>query len=113
SKPGPHFVRVWAGDFESKGQVRAATMQFPVELPNLEYERPGSDMPTLQQMAKASGGVALEMADAEKAADVFKVRRVARVLEDRQEIWNAPIMFGTILAAIFVEWVLRKKFRLV
>jgi hypothetical protein len=113
NKSGPHFVRVWAGEAEMKSQVRAATMQFPVELPNLEYERPGSDFATLQQMAKASLGGAFEMADAEKAADVFKVRRVARVLEDRQEIWNAPMMFGTILSAIFAEWILRKKFRLV
>src|SRR5436305_256116 len=47
SKAGLHFIRVWAGEFENKGQVRAATLQFPVELPNLEYERPGSDFAVL------------------------------------------------------------------
>jgi hypothetical protein len=41
------------------------------------------------------------------------VHRVARVLEDRQEVWNAPVIFGGVLCALFLEWVLRKKFRMV
>ncbi|HEV3415514.1 MAG TPA: hypothetical protein VG056_01820, partial [Pirellulales bacterium] len=40
SKAGPHFVKVWAGDPEAKQMVRAATLEFPVELPNLEYDQP-------------------------------------------------------------------------
>jgi hypothetical protein len=41
------------------------------------------------------------------------VRRVARILEDRQEIWNAPLIFITILLALFAEWILRKRYRMV
>jgi hypothetical protein len=54
-----------------------------------------------------------DLSDANRAADAFKVRKVARTLEDRQEVWNAPIIFGSILLAIFMEWVLRKKYRMV
>ena len=38
---------------------------------------------------------------------------VARTLEDRQEVWDGPIFYGTLLAALFAEWVLRKRCRLV
>jgi hypothetical protein len=113
SKPGPHFIKVWSGAEEAKLVVKAATLQIPVELPNLEYERPTLDLGTLQNIAKASGGAVFDLTEVDKIPAAFKVRKVARVLEDRQEIWNAPIIWGGILLAIFTEWVLRKKFRMV
>ena len=58
-------------------------------------------------------GAVFDLTDAGRAADAFKVRRVARTLEDRQEIWNAPLIFGLVLMAVFMEWVLRKKYRMV
>jgi hypothetical protein len=64
-------------------------------------------------VAAASGGQVFDLADANRAADAFTVHKVARTLEDRQEIWNAPLIFGCILLAIFMEWVLRKKYRMV
>jgi hypothetical protein len=112
-KPGPHFVRVWPGDDAARAVAKPATLQFPVEMPNLEYERPTQDLATLQQVAAASGGKVFDLAEADRAADAFTVRKVARTLEDRQEIWNAPLIFGSILLAIFMEWVLRKKYRMV
>jgi hypothetical protein len=111
--PGIHFIRVWTGGEDVKQDVRAATLQFPVELPNLEYERPTLDRPTLDSIARATGGQVFDLEDVDKVASAFKVHRVARVLEDRQEVWNAPVIFGGILLALFAEWVLRKKFRMV
>jgi hypothetical protein len=113
NNPGLHFVRVWTGDQDLKQVARAATLQVPVELPNLEYEHPGIDLVTLQSVAKASHGGVFDFSQSQEIADAFKIKRVARVLEDRQEIWNAPILFGTVLLALFCEWVLRKRFRLV
>jgi hypothetical protein len=84
-----------------------------VELPNLEFDRPGQDLATLQQVASASGGKLLRLDEIEKIASAFKVKRVARVLEDRQEIWDAPVLWSFVLAAIFAEWVWRKRVRLV
>jgi hypothetical protein len=110
---GVHFVRVWTGSDDMKQVVRAATMQFGVELPNLEYDRPTLDQATLEAMAKESGGQVFGLEDAGKIASAFHVRRVARVLEDRQEVWNAPGLFGGVLAVLFLEWVLRKKLRMV
>jgi Protein of unknown function (DUF1194) len=110
---GIHFVRVWTGNEDLKQVVRAATLQFPVELPNLEYERPTLDQPTLESIARQTGGAVFTLDDYDKIAGAFKVKRVARILEDRQEIWNAPLLFGGVLTALFVEWILRKKFRMV
>ena len=84
-----------------------------VELPNVEYDRPTQDAAALQQIAAAGGGRVFDLADADKVADAFAVKRVARLLEDRQELWHAPLLFGGVLAALFLEWVLRKRYRMV
>jgi hypothetical protein len=113
--PGVHNVRVWTGDADpsSQSNVRAAMMQIPVEMPNAEFDQPVQDLATLQTMARITGGAVFELADAQKAADAFKIRRVSRTLEERQEVWDAPLIFITMLAALFVEWIVRKKVRLV
>ena len=114
--PGKYFVRVWPGNAEPNPTgpaPRAATLQFDVELPNAEYERPTLDRVALESLAKATGGGVFNLEDFAKAADVFKTRRVARILEDRQEVWDAPAILGGVLAALFAEWILRKKFRMV
>ncbi len=113
SQAGPHFVRVWTGDPDAKGNAKPATLQFDAELPNLEYERPGTDLASLQQIAGLTQGGVFDASQADQIAAAFRVKQVARVLEDRQEVWNAPVIFCTILLALFAEWVLRKKYRMV
>jgi hypothetical protein len=113
SKSGPHSVRVWTGAEEAKLVIKAATLQFPVELPNLEFDRPTVDMSTLQGMAKASGGAVFDFSQADEVPGAFKVHKVAQVLEERQEIWHAPIIWMTVLGALFIEWIMRKKYQMV
>ncbi len=112
-KPGTHFVRVWSGDPDIKAAARAATLEVPVNVPNLEYENPTVDLATLQGIARASGGKVFDLSSTKEISDAFKIRRVARTLEDRQEIWDAPLIFSLVLIAIILEWVLRKKMQLV
>jgi len=113
TKAGPHFVKVWAGDVDAKQVVRAATLEFPVELPNLEYDQPTVNLVGLWGLTKATGGAVLDVSEMERAPGMFKVKRVTHVLEDRQTIFNAPVLFGAVLVFLFVEWLLRKKYRLV
>jgi len=113
AKAGPHFVKVWAGDADTQPLVRAATLEFPVELPNLEYDQPTLNRPALETLAKGTGGRVFDLSEIEKIPEAFQVRRVGRVLEDRQPIFNAPLLFGFVLFALFVEWILRKKYRLI
>ena len=112
---GTHFVRVWASDpGDAKAEARAATLQVPVELPNLELDNPTLDLPTLQTVARVSGGARVfDLTDAAELPAAFRTRRVDRTLEDRQEVWNAPVIYTTLLVALVAEWVLRKRARLV
>jgi hypothetical protein len=112
-KPGTHFVRVWSGDPDIKNAARAATLEVPVNVPNLEYDNPTVDVATLQAIARASGGKVFGLSNVHDLADAFTIRKVSRVLEDRQEIWDAPAIYGTVLLALVVEWVLRKRGQLV
>ncbi|HEX3997738.1 MAG TPA: hypothetical protein VHX65_04210 [Pirellulales bacterium] len=113
SKAGTHFVKVWAGDADAKQAVRPATLEFPVELPNLEYDQPTLNRPVLQAMAKATGGAVFDLSEADRIPQAFTIRRIAHMLEDRQRIFNAPLLFGFVLACLFAEWILRKKCRLI
>lgn len=119
SKAGPHFVKVWSGDPDAKQMIRAATLEFPVELPNLEYDQPTLNMAALQALTASAdrpgstGGAVFDLAEIDQIPDAFKIKRVAHVLEDRQPIFNAPLLFGLILFVLFTEWVLRKKCRLI
>jgi hypothetical protein len=112
-KPGTHFVRVWAGDADVKNAARAATLEVPVNVPNLEYDNPTVDIATLQGIARASGGKVFDLSNVNSIPDAFTIHKVARVYEDPQEIWNAPLIYGLVLVAIILEWVLRKKLQLV
>lgn len=112
-KSGVYSVRVWSGEPDAQGNVRAATLQVPVEQANIEFDQPGRDIATLQNIARITGGQVFDVATASKAADAFRTRRVARTLEDRQEVWDGPVFYGTMLVALFAEWVLRKRNRLV
>ena len=105
SKTGPHFVRVWTGEPDPQAVPRAATLEIPVELPDLEMQNPTRDLATLQSVASASGGRVFELSDATGIPDAFKTRRVRT---DRQEIWNALIIYITVLLAIIAEWIIRK-----
>lgn len=112
-KPGPHFIRVWSGDADLRTVARAATLPLRVELPNVEWDRPGVDLATLGQLAGATGGAVVDLADWRQAPASLKIGQVAQTLEDRQEIWHAPLIFIVIVLALIGEWLLRKKFRMV
>jgi hypothetical protein len=111
-KPVTHSVFVWSGDADIKN-AHPAKIDVTVNSPNLEYDNPGLNTGVLQAIAKASGGKMFELADFNKIPDAFTTRRVDHPLEDRQEIWNAPLIFGLVLTCIVLEWVLRKKLQLV
>ncbi len=113
TRAGPHLVRVWAGDDAARGQTKAATLPLKVELPNLEYENPVLDQARLESMAAETGGEVVRLSDSDAAAAAFKTRRVTRVFEERRELWNAPILFGTIFLLLLAEWLVRKRHRLI
>ena len=114
SEPGAYTARVtpssMAGDLESG--LRPATLAFRVEPPQAERDNPTLDRPLLEELARLSGGSVLTLTEKEKLPGAFSVQRVDRTLEHRDEIWNAPILFGSVVLLLTIEWLLRKKYRM-
>jgi hypothetical protein len=113
AKAGPHFVKVWMGEDTLNPNIKAATMPLDVELPNLEYDNPVLDRGALDALAACTGGRSFDITEAEEAAASFKIGRVKHVLEDRQEIWDAPLLWGGLFSMLCLEWIIRKRVRLI
>ncbi|MFK7776837.1 MAG: vWA domain-containing protein [Gimesia sp.] len=113
SRPGTYFVRVWLGDEAAGATVKAATIPIKVEFPNKELENPALDEAFLQMMADSTGGRFYQISDANEIKNAFKIKEVSRFLEERKEIWDAPIFYILIFGLLVTEWILRKWCRLV
>lgn len=115
SEPGSYMVRVvpttMAPDLESGG-IRPATLQFDVEPPQAERDHPTLDRPLLEELARASGGQVFALTEKEKVPGAFQVKQVERILPYRDEVWNAPLLFGSVVVLLTAEWLLRKKYRM-
>jgi hypothetical protein len=96
------------------GQTLAnQTAEFLVQGSDLELSRTGTNPGNLQNLADVTGGVYLDIEDAEQLAGKIerKERRTAEVR--RWEYWNSPYLFGAFLLAVTCEWFLRRKNHLV
>lgn len=111
--PGAYTVRVVPTAVEgADASLRPATLNFRVEPPRQEYDNPTLDLPLLNDVARVTGGKVFTLANASSIPSAFKVREVERVLEFRDEVWDAPLLFGAVIILLTVEWLLRKKFRM-
>jgi len=112
--PGPYLVRVVPVSAGGEGNtgVRPVTMNFRVEPRSQELDRPTLDRALLDDMARSTGGRVMTLANYRQIPDAFKIKRVERVLEYRDELWDAPLLFGLLVVAITAEWVLRKRARM-
>jgi hypothetical protein len=113
ARPGTYFVRVWTGDEAAGAVAKAATLPVEVKLPNVELENPALDRAALENLAAATGGAVFDVTQGASVADALRLDRVRRVLEDRQEVWDAPLFYGAVFLLLVVEWVLRKRCRLI
>ena len=59
-----------------------------------------------------SGGSVLALENYQQIPDAFQIKQVARSLEYRDELWDAPIIFGSLMIFLTVEWLLRKRSRM-
>jgi hypothetical protein len=114
NEAGVYSVRVLPGNIGDAGDpaVRPATLSIRVEPSHSELDRPKLDRALLEDVARASGGSALALVDYEKVPAAFKVKQVSRLLEYRDELWDAPIVYCSLMALLTVEWILRKRSRM-
>jgi hypothetical protein len=89
------------------------TAEFLVQGTDLELSNTGTNPANLRALAEATGGVYLDIDNAEELASKIapKERRTARVL--RSEYWNSPVLFAVFLLAVSGEWFLRRRNHLV
>jgi hypothetical protein len=112
-KVANYDVRVWSGDPDIHNVDSAAKVVVKVTVPDLESDSPTLNRAALAEIATASGGKVFDLTNPGEIADAFHIRKVDKVLEDRQEVWDAPIIYILVLVSIVLEWVLRKKMQLV
>lgn len=93
--------------------MRPATLSFKVEPPRQELDRPKLDRGLLEDVARASaGGRTFSLANYREIPDAFQVKKVERMLEYRDEMWDSPLLFLAFLLLLTSEWVLRKMHRM-
>jgi uncharacterized membrane protein len=100
---------------QSTGGERIAnqTTDFLVHGPDLELADTATNRPHLQSIAAQTGG---EYVDIERASEIVKhiprkERHLTRV--ENTELWDSPFLFLFFLAAVTIEWVLRRRQHLV
>jgi hypothetical protein len=105
------IVPVAAADLGSG--VRVSTTTFRVEPPRREIDEPSLNRPLLTELARLTSGRVFDLGDVGQLDDAISMREVTRTLETRDELWDAPLLFATIVLSLTVEWVLRKVYRMV
>jgi hypothetical protein len=112
-KAGAYSLRIVPTASSDLGDVKVSTTTFRVEPPRRELDEPGLNRALLAELARKSGGAVFELADVGKLDQALPLREVTRTLETRDELWDAPLLYATIILSLTVEWVLRKLYRMV
>jgi hypothetical protein len=108
------------GRYEVSASLAAAgkplanqTAEFLVHGGDLELADTGTNPGNLLALAEVTGGVYLDIDNADELAGKIarKERRTARVL--RTEYWNSPWLFVAFLGLVTGEWLLRRRNHLV
>lgn len=108
---GTHLVRVFMGD--NTVGARAATMAVDVVLPSAELASPAVNRESLATLASAGRGEVVDLADIDTLAKRLSIGRVKRTIEERHELWDAPLLWFGLFTLLCVEWVWRKRVRLI
>ena len=111
---GAYSLRVIPTTAATAGSdIRASTTTFRVEPPKREIDEPSLNRPLLTELARLTNGRVFEIADLSQLDAAIPMREVTRTLETRDELWDAPLFYMTIVICLTLEWLLRKKYRMV
>jgi hypothetical protein len=111
---GTYTVRITPATAAEAGPaVRVSTTTFRVEPPRREVDEPSLNRPLLADLARLTGGRVFDLATVGRLDEAIPMREVTRTLENHDELWDAPLLYATIVAGLTAEWILRKVFRMV
>jgi hypothetical protein len=113
NQAGAYSLKIVPVASSDLGSVRVSTTTFRVDPPKREMDEPSLNRGLLTDLARATGGRVFDLADVPRLDDAISMREVTRTLENRDELWDAPILYIAIVLSLTVEWVLRKVYRMV
>jgi hypothetical protein len=110
-KTGIHQVRIaLAAGGSDSGQIESS---FDVELPTVETHQVWLNKPLLMDLANLSGGRYFDVDQLDKLADAVPDR--TETIETRSQprpLWDVRGMLVALVGLLCVEWLIRKRFRL-
>jgi hypothetical protein len=113
-KAGAYTLRISpATAAEAGAAVRVSTTTFRVEPPRREVDEPSLNRPLLNDIARVTKGRVFDFTTIDQLDDAIAMREVNQTLEDREELWDAPLLYATIVLGLTAEWILRKIFRMI
>jgi hypothetical protein len=113
-RAGAYTLRITpATGVDAGATTRVSTTTFRVEPPRREVDEPSLNRPLLSDLARLTNGRTFDVPDLGKLDESISMREVTRTLEDRDELWDAPIWPFIIIVGLTSEWILRKMFRMV
>jgi hypothetical protein len=110
-KAGAYTLRISpATAAEAGAAVRVSTTTFRVEPPRREVDEPSLNRPLLNDIARVTKGRVFDFTTIDQLDDAIAMREVKQTLEDREELWDAPLLYATIVLGLTAEWILRQIF---
>ncbi len=113
-KAGGYTLRITpATGVDAGATTRVSTTTFRVEPPRREVDEPALNRPLLADLARMTEGRVFNVPEVGKLDAAIPIREVTRTLENRDELWDAPLLSAIIILGLTAEWILRKLFRMV
>ena len=105
---------VWLRD-DGQPEVRQSEVAFRVEKPQLEYENPRLDKELLENVARAGGegGAYFDIERLQEIPPKIQPTRLEIPRETVFELWDNWFVFGVFTLFITLEWILRKRGRMI
>jgi hypothetical protein len=105
-----------AATLRAKGGATAVANQsaeFLVQGADLELANPGTNPELLESIARTTGGAAFDVRDVDGLPAKVATRERKTVQVQRLDLWNSWWLFGAFLTAVSLEWVIRRRSRMV
>jgi hypothetical protein len=113
-RAGGYTLRITpATGADAGAATRVSTTNFRIEPPRRELDEPALNRALLADLARLTGGHVLDVAEVRKLDRSIAMREVNRTVEQRDELWDAPIFYAIIILGLTGEWISRKIFRMV
>lgn len=112
-KGGAYVVRISSSLMaERDSSIRPATHTFRVEPPRQETDKPGANRPLLDDLTRAANGKLFTLLEAHEIPAAYPTHEVERLIQYREELWDAPLWLFLIVSLVTAEWILRKLYRM-